>query len=101
MRRGPTKSNCTDKLSADASPTSKNINEVSSQFSQLNNKRSTTATMEGLVSLSYCPPAEQQQPNETHLASEEDISNESDSLLQYGLIEDGVKANELNGTTYL
>lgn len=58
--------------------------------------------MEGLVSLSYCPPNDQpQQPTDIQLASEEDISNESDSLLQYGMTEDGVKSSELNGTTYL
>lgn len=79
MRRGPTKSNCSEKQSVGASPsTTKNFNDASSQFSQLKEKRSTTA--------SYCPPVDQptaQTGADIQLASgEEDISDESDSLLQ-------------------
>jgi hypothetical protein len=101
MRRGQSKSNCEEKPSVGASPsTTKQLNEGSSQISQTN-KRSTTATIEGI-----CPPTDQPKTTEINLASEEDdMTNESDSLLQYGTMEEDalkiVTINELNGTTYL
>lgn len=98
MRRGQTKNSRTDGPSGGASPsTTRNPNEASSQIKE---KRSTTATIEGVVSLSCCPPAEPQTGENIQLASEEDMSKESDSLLRYGIIIDA-KDNELNGTTYL